>query len=144
MKVVIKYSPQDEAIFKSHKWYINGRGYAIATDDSKVSLHRLVMGSPKASVDHANGNKLDNRRENLRVCNQSQNCANSQLSKNNKSGYKGVSWNKALRKWHAYIMVNRKKKHLGYFSDKLQAAKAYNLAAQEYFADYAKLNKVAL
>lgn len=128
-----------------HKWHVNTRGYVIASIGGRpLSMHRFVMGQPHCSVDHRYGDKLDNRKRKLRLCNQSQNCGNAKRSINNTSGFKGVSWNKALKKWHSYIMVNRKRKHLGYFVDKLEAAKTYNRAALEYFGEFAKLNEVKL
>lgn len=137
-------SNQDLELVKTHKWYVNIRGYLVATDDSRLTMHRFIMGQPDSSIDHINGIKTDNRRSNLRICNQSQNCANSKISKNNTSGFKGVSWNKALLKWHAYIMVNRKRKHLGYFTNKTKAALIYNEAALVYFGEFAKLNEVKI
>ncbi len=59
---------------------------------------------------------------------------------NNTSGYKGVYWEKQLKKWRARIKVNYQGVHLGVFSDKEEAAKAYNAAALEYFGEFAKLN----
>ena len=138
----MKISAKDSYLLEQYKWYKNTRGYWVCTNDSRLYLHRLIMGNPEGSVDHINGDQEDNRRENLRSCNQSQNCANSKISRNNTSGYKGVSWNRALKKWHAYIMVNRKRIHLGYFASKIRAARAYDKAATQYFGKFARLNGV--
>ena len=80
---------------KPKKWYChnNGRartGYAMS-GDRRDSIHRLVMGNPKGmQVDHINGDTLDNRKENLRVCTRSQNMQNKKLHSHSKTGYKGV------------------------------------------------------
>lgn len=91
-------------------------------------------------VDHINGDTLDNRRSNLRLCTVSGNNHNRMKSKNNTSGYKGVSWLKQNQKWRAYIKVNSKDKHLGCYLDKEDAARAYDKAAKEYFGEFARLN----
>jgi len=134
---------EDFKLANNYKWYMNKRGYVKGMiGDTTKSLHRIIMGEPSGNVDHINGNKLDNRQSNLRICNQSQNCANSKIPKNNTSGYKGVHWNKALKKWQSYIMVRRKRIHLGYFYIREQAGKAYNDAAVEYFGEFARLNNI--
>ena len=91
-------------------------------------------------VDHINGNTLDCRRENLRVCRNIENCRNRVKSKNNTSGYKGVTFTPKTSRWRAHIMVDRVNHHLGYFDTPAQAAYAYNVAALQYFGEFAKLN----
>jgi len=108
-------------------------------------MHQIVAerARVKASVlDHRNRNKLDNRRKNIRAANGSTNQANQNLSKNNKSGYKGVSWFKSMRTWRAAICVRRKSIHLGLFTNKKHAARAYNDAARKYFGAFAHLNRI--
>lgn len=111
-----------------------------------LKMHRVVsklMGYPsELNIDHKNGDGLDNRRENLRVATTSQNAANRGPQTNSKSGLKGVSWNTPKRKWHARIQVNKKLIHLGYFTDNIEAAKAYNKAAEEHFREFAWLNPI--
>lgn len=123
------------------KWYYN-LGYAASKPRSGiVYLHRLIMNSPKdLQIDHINGNRLDNRKENLRVCTKSQNAMNSKLARTNTSGYKGVNWDKRYNKWRARIKLNKKEKHLGFFNNKEDAAKAYNEAAIKYFGEFARIN----
>ena len=144
----MKISPEDQELVDKYEWRVNSRGYIVrrGRNNSQNYLHHLIIGKPKKGfvVDHIDGDKENNTRENLRICKQAENCANSKISKNNTSGFKGVSWNKALKKWHAYIMLNRKRIHLGYFKDKLEAAKAYNKAALKYFGEFARLNEVAI
>lgn len=92
-------------------------------------------------ADHKNGNGLDNRRSNLRPCTASQNSANQPLQKGNRSGFKGVSWQGGrLNKWTAQVQVLGKKIHLGCYSDKEDAARAYDAAAREHFGEFAQLN----
>jgi hypothetical protein len=76
-------------------------------------------------IDHINLDPSDNRISNLRKCTLSQNQHNRTISKNNKSGYKGVCWNPKTSKWRAYIVLNWKQKHLGFFDDIKKAHEAY-------------------
>lgn len=82
-------------------------------------------------VDHANGNSADNRFENLRICTASQNQWNKKFQKNNKSGFKGVSWNVRSKKWQAYIRIDGKNRFLGMFDDAKDAGEAYKKIASE-------------
>ena|SRR5258708_10628396 len=103
-----------------------------------IFLHREIMKAPKGmDVDHINHDGLDNRKENLRVCTRSQNMGNrSSLSSNNKTGFRGVHWNKFLRKWRAIIEANGNRIDLGVFSEKTKAAKAYEEANKKYFGEF--------
>lgn len=133
--------------YKNCKWFYHTE-YAMATiyDEQKrthtINMHRIIMNAQKGQqVDHINGNRLDNRKENLRFVTNSQNQMN-RKKVGAKSGYKGVYWQPGLSKWFAGIYVNGKSKHLGYFIDKVEAAKRYNQAAIEYFGEYASLNQI--
>ncbi len=90
--------------------------------------------------DHINGNKLDNRRENLRVCTLAENNRNRTIYKNNKSGFKGVYWSRADKKWRAQIKINNRMIYLGIFDDLLEAALTYDEAAVRYHGKFAKIN----
>lgn len=106
-----------------------------------ILMHRLLMNAQKGQlVDHKNGCGLDNRRENLRICSKSQNAQNSLLPRNNSTGIKGVRWFPRTGKWHAYIMLNQKQLHLGYFFDKELAQKARASAERKLFGDFSPLN----
>jgi len=111
----------------------------------KILMHRLIMDTPEGMhTDHINGNKLDNRRGNLRVCTNAQNQQN-RKTVSGKSKYKGVSWRGGgYNRWFAMIKVDREPKCLGYFDTEEQAAIAYNEAAQEYFGEFANLNCIAV
>jgi hypothetical protein len=93
-------------------------------------------------IDHIDGNPSNNKLENLRLANQKENSRNSKKPKNNTSGYKGVHWNKEKEKWQARVMINTITKHIGYFEDLIEAAKAYNEAALKYHGEFAKLNEI--
>lgn len=106
-------------------------------------MHRKIMGVKGRwpLVDHINGNPLDNRRKNLRICNQSQNMRNRDAPKSNTSGYKGVYLHKQSGLWHARITLNYKNTSLGYYRTAVEAAVAYNEGAIKYHKDFAKLNE---
>lgn len=143
---------EDYEMLSKVKWYFRKEGYAVGNLPSpskgvypKVLMHRYILDAPKGTqVDHINGNKLDNRRENLRLANASTNKANDGMRSTNTSGYKGVVFAKARKHlptpWAAQIKVNYKTIGLGYFATKEEAALAYNEAAVKYFGEFAKLN----
>jgi len=106
-------------------------------------MFRIIVNPFKdKQIDHINHNTLDNRKENLRIVTGSQNGMNQKLHKNNTSGYKGVHWFIYSKRWMAYIRLNSRKIHLGYFNSKIEAAYAYNYAALKYFGKFAKLNNI--
>lgn len=128
-----------------HKWYSSPSG-AVSThiNGRKVQMHRLILNAPEnMEVDHINGNRLDNRRENLRLCNSSQNKCNRGPRKDNKSGYKGVSWHEQRQKWTVRIKTPYGKYlSLGLYNDKKEAAMAYNKASVEHHGEFAFINKL--
>ena len=136
---------EDYELLSRFKWHfhrVKGReyGYARTSGKNKILMHRLLLDA--VQVDHANGNRLDNRRENLRSATQSQNGTNRGCRADNTSGYKGVSFNKATQKWHAYIKHSQKRYHLGFYATPEEAAQAYNIAASRLFGEFAAFNKV--
>lgn len=90
-------------------------------------------------IDHINQNKKDNSIENLRLCTRSENQYNRGAYKNNTSGFKGVSFNKALNKYSAQMRVNDVKKHLGYFDSSELAKQAYDSMAIDIQGQFATL-----
>jgi hypothetical protein len=119
------------------------RVYAMRRPDRKtVYLHRFIMNAPVGStVDHQNHDGLDNRRENLRICSNAENVANQRPQIRPKSStFKGVTWDKSRSKWIAVIKVNKVGKHLGRFSNEMEAARAYDRAAFHYFGQFAHPN----
>ena len=139
-----KYVP----ILKEHKWGIykskgKSNTYVGSRIDGKyIGLHRFLCSIDKSVdknlvVDHINGDTLDNRMSNLRVCTTQQNSMNCKRSKNNTSGVTGIWFDKSRNKWSAELMLNRKKKYLGRFANKEDAIKARKEAEIKYFGEFA-------
>lgn len=110
-------------------------------------LHRVVLERKlnrplqKDEVcDHIDNNPLNNCRDNLRACSVQQNNLNVKAKCNSTTGYIGVSWSKNARKYEAYIAVNRRRKHLGLFTDIVEAAQARDRKAVELYGEFAALN----
>jgi hypothetical protein len=120
---------------KSHGYLCVGINY------NSYRAHRLIFlmhkGYLPKTIDHINGDKLDNRIENLRAATVGQNQHNRKTNANNTSGYKGVSWNKALKKWTARITLERKIIHLGYFANVEEAAEVVRKAREELHGSFA-------
>jgi hypothetical protein len=128
------------------KWRFSGK-YAVRSGPRSnykrkfISMHRLLMGEPLGlEVDHVNGDKLDNRRSNLRLCSRQQNARNQKKTSINKSGYRGVFWHSKAKKWCVQISVNKKNKHVGLFENLKDAARAYDSAARVFHGVFAKTN----
>lgn len=147
---------RDKSVKSKDKFYVEIR----KTVNSKIYrclLHRLIMNCPQDKViDHINGNPLDNRKCNLRIVTQQENCLNrnynpipsiaSQLEDPNiiikkpytklpqeyQSNVKGVKWHRASRKWKATIKVNKKYYYLGLFQNVEDAIKARKEAEKKY------------
>ena len=153
------YDEGDEEFVSRHSWYVwkdpvNKNLYYCRTNitvngkQKTYRFHRLLLGvtDRKIEVDHINHNGLDNRRENLRVCDRNQNQANARPGSNQSSVYKGVYFkkNRSHRPtpWIAQIQVDLRQIHLGCFSTEEEAALAYNRAALIYFGEFAFLNDV--
>lgn len=120
----------------------------IGIDGRPWLAHRLawliVYGEwPQGQIDHANGNRGDNRLANLRLATQTQNNGNTSRRSDNKSGYKGVAhfpYDGRKKSWRAYININKKLRTIGYFLTAEDAARAYDLKATEVFGEFARLN----
>lgn len=138
--------------FKKYSWFVqpmvkqNNKKFYVRTNNKEfrsgyIFLHRLVIGAKSGEeVDHINGDTLDNRRENLRICTRKENARNREIPSNNSSGLKGVSYCKRTRRFRAYIRHNRIQRHLGYFSTAREAGAAYDRAALKLFKNFAKVN----
>jgi hypothetical protein len=141
---------EDFIELSQHKWYAfyskkTNSFYAVRTAKTKpndkrekIQMHRVIMKAKKGEmVDHKNHDTLNNQKENLRLCNCSQNLMNRRRFKNNSSGVIGVSWSKYDKRWRSRIKVNKKQIYLGEFSLLEDAAKARKEAEGKYFKEFA-------
>ncbi len=105
-------------------------------------MHRFIVSAPDGlDVDHRNHNGLDNRRENLRVCEHVHNMRNMlPHSTGHSSTFKGVGFHKKRAKWRAFIRLNGREEHLGLFVSEIEAARAYDAAALAAWGEFAWLN----
>lgn len=130
-----------ERILDIGGWYVDGRGYAITDKIIKgkriiIDMHRFIHPPSKGYiVDHINQNKLDNRRSNLRDATKSLNALNSGMWSHNKSGFKGVSWSKKVKKWRVTLNHMGKQLHLGFYNDVNIASKIYKNKVYEILND---------
>ncbi len=136
----------DYDLVRQSKWLFIGSGYAgrfVTIDGQKklLYLHRFLLNAqPEQRIDHINCDRLDNRRENLRLVTLFQNQQNRKCPLGTSSGKKGVSWNRTQGKWHVRISVNGTRMHLGYYDDLETAARLYDAAARHFFNGYARPN----
>lgn len=145
-KVTIVDDEDFERLSKN-KWFLLGRYVARnkprSDNDGKqkpLMMHRFILGvEGKEVVDHIDGDPLNNRKSNLRICRQRENSRNRSVGLNSKSGYKGVHL-VSRNRWRAYITYNYQRIHIGYFKEKRDAIIAYNKAAKKYFGSFAKEN----
>jgi len=138
--MVTMIDDEDLPLVEPYSWCVNSKGYAVARIDGKVRyLHRVLLPGV-ALVDHVNGDKLDNRKVNLRPATVTQNAANSAKRSGTSSQYKGVSWSASAGRWVAQIQAAGVKRNLGRFTDEAEAAAAYDQAAVEAFGPFALTN----
>lgn len=150
---VVLYDEQDHELINKYRWHLRKfptRNYAVANvfitrkKNRPISMHRLIMGFPEGmEVDHVDLNGLNNQRSNLRLATHSQNNMNKRNQSNNKTGFKGVHHFKRDDNYQAYIMVDKKRIHGGYFKTAKEAAKKYNELAIKYHGEFAKLNIIS-
>ena len=120
---------------KTISWCVDSKGYANGGNKliGTVRLHRFIMNPGKYHVDHINRNKLDNRRENLRLVTNQENHFNQNIPMNNSSGHIGVYFNKQCRKWCSQITVDGKTISGGLFKNIEDAIRKREELEQKYF-----------
>lgn len=138
-----------EAISK-YKWHIKKHGrtfyakHSTKKGDNRkqktVYMHSLLLATPRGmEVDHIDGDGLNNRRDNIRVCVHAENTRNARTRLDNKSGFRGVHFHSRDMVWSASIGFKNKRVHLGYFSSKLLAREAYRDASIKYYGNFARV-----
>lgn len=128
--------------FKGDKWYVQGHRRGEPSN-KPFYLHRIIAAAQKGDVvDHINGDTLDNRKSNLRVCNQASNLMNRRGRKVGTSKYKGVSWSVREKRWRVSLTKDGKCLFTKYCIDERQAAQEYNKAAKKFFGKFAFVNEV--
>ena len=130
---------EDEERVSKYDWYCTNNGY-IYNSKFRLLLARFIMNlnNPKVQTDHINRNTFDNRKENLRVANQTTNKMNKGPLKKDK--YKGVYFHKENCIWRARITVYSKDINLGCFKTPEEAARVYDKAAKLHFGEFAYFN----
>ena len=138
--------PEDYKELSKYKWFAKKTNWTFyaerAYKNKNLRMHQEIMGAAEGKfVDHINHNGLDNRRANLRLVTPQQNAWNKIKQKGNcSSKYKGVHWDKSMKKWRARIICNGRTIRLGRFDSEKDAAKVYDQKAKEVFGKYAVLN----
>jgi hypothetical protein len=142
LDVVSLVDGEDYDRLNQHLWYPHIKGYILRYEKGRaLYLHNEVLGLPaKSWVDHINRDPYDNRKENLRIVDQSTNTQNSDKRKRNTSGFKGVSYDKLVRKFRAQISKDRKTYYIGIYDSPREAALAYDEAALRLFGPNAMTN----
>lgn len=135
---------EDYLVLSKTRWFaLRGKytWYAVCNHKENYLMHRYIVGAPiGVHVDHADGNGLNNQRENLRLCDNSRNMQNCRLPVTNTSGFRGVSFDKKNNKWFAYIKNHGRMYYLGRFDDKVEAAKVRDRNAVKLHGEFARLN----
>lgn len=137
------FDESDAEVIESWPWRIWSKGYVayrVRDEDGRIPvvlLHRLLTGArPGEFVDHVNGNPLDNRRQNLRICTHAENMRNRRRPKHNTSGFKGVY--ASGRRWRAEIVFEGARYRLGSYATPEEASAAYAVAAVKLHGEFAR------
>ena len=141
----------DFEMVSRYSWWLHTGGYAKAytgggrKNPKQIYMHRLIMRAEAGQeMDHRNGNKLDNRRSNLRFCTRSQNMANISAHVDGLNKLKGVTFDRRWNKYYARIQVEGRRIWLGNFQYAYEAAQAYACASAKYFGEYAAVSPVTM
>lgn len=138
---IVGYTKVDDDVYAwaaARRWSLRSDGYVEG--GSGNFLHRLILQTAAPRIDHINHDPLDNRRENLRPATVAQNAHNAVRHRDNKSGYKGVYFDKQTGRWRSQIMVEGRRISLGRFSTAEAASAAYDKACRELHGEFARPN----
>ncbi|MHB8842419.1 MAG: HNH endonuclease [Candidatus Aquicultor sp.] len=143
---------EDYEYLNQFKWFCSKQKYTCYAVRSMrmpdgnyrtLAMHRAIMGTLKGKVvDHIDHNGLNNQKYNLRNCTHAENLMNQSPAKSSGSIYKGVSLYPGGDGWRAIIRKDNKQHFIGRFTKEIEAARAYNQKAIEYFGEYALLNQI--
>lgn len=138
------FDKEDYNKIKDYCWVIDVYGYVVSSNN-KIRMHRLLLNAPsETQIDHIDGIRHNNKKNNLRLATSQQNAFNAGLKQDNKSGYKGVSWNKNRNKWVSTITKNGKTIYLGLFKDINDAINVRKEAEIEIQGKYARKEEFLL
>lgn len=159
LKRLMTYNPETGEFIWRVRWHRSRPGdkvgrslnvgyYRITIDGKHYYLHQLAFlfmedRIPTHDIDHKNGDKIDNRWDNLRVAGKQGNQANSPMKSTNTSGFKGVSFCATTKRWRASIRHNGREINLGRYNTKEEAAKAYEVSSVRLFGEFAYAARVA-
>jgi hypothetical protein len=124
-----------------YKWHLaKARGCKSGYATTTLRMHRMIMRPPAGMfVDHINGDPLDNRRKNLRICTNAQNQQNTG-SRGGSSKYKGVSFNRKSGKWLGAFLASGIRYYCGLWPTEDEAARAVDKKRQEVCGAFASKN----
>lgn len=128
-----RFNKRDKAIYRSLEVIINGKRFPCI-------LHSFILSRFRFQIDHKNRCRFDNRKSNLRPCNQSQNSQNIPKRDGCSFSYKGVSWSKQKQKWRCRLAINKHETSLGLFDSQEDAALVYNFKAYKNYKEFAVQN----
>jgi len=138
---IFKIDIEDFDLISTYVWHVDKNHYVITKHKGKVyKQHRMVLNlcdeNANIEVDHINHDTLDNRKNELRIANRSENCINRTLSKHNKSGITGIYWCNSANKWAVQISKDKVKHYLGVYADLTEAIAIRKQAEQLYHKEF--------
>ncbi len=139
---------EDYDLVKNYQWHIENSRRDLqygqttirgVTPIKTMRIHRMLM-PDSIQIDHINHNGLDNRRCNLRACNNRENNCNKNFQMNSKSGYTGIRYNEKVGSYYVRIMVHKKEISLGHYKTLEEALEARKQGEIRYFGDFRYIN----
>ena len=134
----VKIDLDDISRIKQHKWCIGNTNVVSRINSERVHLTYFIIDKPKhLKIIFRNNDYTDFRKANLLIATPSQKQMHTKIFTNNKSGFKGVRWDKNSKKWYTEIFVNKKRIYLGRFINKQDAISARKDAEEKYCGEFA-------